>query len=228
MKLTAFLLAVCLLLCGCQSREISESLVTSAASAAAVTDAAKTTSAKVTTTVVTTSVRTTSVTTAATTAAAVIPPEQILLDEMSLEEKVGQLFLLPVTTPTLSASESDLFDNIKPCGYIFFADAISSLDQFRTLITELYDAAWIKPFFSVDQEGGRVRRLKSNDSFTVSDIPPMKSVGAANAPAYAYDVGMVTASELRVFGFNMNFAPVADVYSNPNNKAFHHIDNSEH
>jgi beta-N-acetylhexosaminidase len=67
---------------------------------------------------------------------------------------------------------------------------------------------------AVDQEGGRVARLRG-PPFTA--LPPMREIGRANDPALAQQVGRLLAFELRAVGFDWNFAPVLDVDSNPLN-----------
>ena len=73
-------------------------------------------------------------------------------------------------------------------------------------------------FIAIDQEGGNVQRLTSLKDVSVSHIPSMKSVGEKNNEELSYNIGKVIAEELRVFGINMDFAPVIDVLYNDNNK----------
>lgn len=70
-------------------------------------------------------------------------------------------------------------------------------------------------FIAVDQEGGRVRRVKGDG---VTDIPPMLDVGRAGDRELAARVGEVIASELASLGFNLNFAPVLDIWTQPENR----------
>jgi beta-N-acetylhexosaminidase len=66
---------------------------------------------------------------------------------------------------------------------------------------------------SVDQEGGQVARLR--EGFT--DLPPMRAVGATGSAALARDLGRLLGRELRAVGFDLNFAPVLDIDTNPDN-----------
>ena len=68
-------------------------------------------------------------------------------------------------------------------------------------------------FISVDQEGGRVARL--GKPFT--QFPPMSCLGQANSDELAYRFGLAMGKELRAVGINMDYAPVLDVHSNPEN-----------
>mgnify|MGYP003305594328 FL=1 len=88
--------------------------------------------------------------------------------------------------------------------------------QLKTLIEDLQSlTAPNSPplFISVDQEGGRVTRLKKN--FT--QFPPMSCLGKAGSDDLAYRFGMAMGKEMRAVGINMDYAPVLDVHSNPEN-----------
>jgi len=205
-RLLCFLL--CMFLVGCSAaQQPAESSAT--ASKPAITTGMQTTSTEPRATTCTTTAAVT------TTTRPVIPEEERILQRMSPEEKVGQLFLLPVSSTVPDDASRALFEVIQPGGFIFFADAIESVEQTRTLVTALCDTVSIPPFLATDQEGGRVQRIKPTDSLTVSRIPAMKKIGAN--PILARDIGTVIGTELRVFGINMDFAPCADVYSNPQN-----------
>lgn len=71
-----------------------------------------------------------------------------------------------------------------------------------------------RPFIAIDQEGGRVRRLRHK----VTEIPPMALVGKARNTDLAAQVSEVIANEIAAVGFNLNFAPVLDVRTNPDNE----------
>ncbi len=92
-------------------------------------------------------------------------------------------------------------------------DAID-LDQVAALNASIQAAAPgdLRPFLGVDQEGGRVKRLGS----PVLQVPPMRSFGD-KPPAVVEEVARAVGDELAALGFNMSFAPVLDVDSNPSN-----------
>lgn len=105
-------------------------------------------------------------------------------------------------------------------GVILFSRNISQgNDSLRTLaaLNEALDGC--RPpcgtpvFVGVDQEGGRVQRVRKG----ATRIPPMLEVGKHSDPELAAQVGEVIASELSALGFNVNFAPVLDVLTNPEN-----------
>lgn len=128
---------------------------------------------------------------------------------MELKSKLYQMFILgidPKNTP--QAILNDLG------GVIFFTKDIKSTDGFKFLIQDLDKKAKIKPFFSIDQEGGRVERTEN--------IHNGKKYLSAK---YAYEKGLdflekqteEISKELKEYGINLNFAPCTDVNSNPNN-----------
>ena len=65
----------------------------------------------------------------------------------------------------------------------------------------------------VDEEGGRVRRLRG----ITSDLPPMAALGATGDPQVAYRCGALLGRELAALGFSINFAPILDIHTNPAN-----------
>ncbi len=108
-------------------------------------------------------------------------------------------------------------------GLILFERNYKNPDQLRRLITDLQsltaDNAEIPPLFiSVDQEGGRVARL--GEPFT--QFPPMSCLGQANSDDLAYRFGLAMGREMRAVGVNMDYAPVLDVHSNPDNPIIGH------
>ena len=101
-------------------------------------------------------------------------------------------------------------------GLILFERNFENPKQLKTLIEDLQSlTAPNSPplFISVDQEGGRVTRLKNN--FT--QFPPMCCLGKAGSDDLAYRFGMAMGKEMRAVGINMDYAPVLDVHSNPEN-----------
>jgi beta-N-acetylhexosaminidase len=101
-------------------------------------------------------------------------------------------------------------------GLILFERNYENPKQLKKLIADLQSVtAENSPplFISVDQEGGRVARLK--EPFT--QFPPMCCLGEANSNDLAYQFGMAMGKEMKAVGINMDYAPVLDVHSNPEN-----------
>jgi beta-N-acetylhexosaminidase len=101
-------------------------------------------------------------------------------------------------------------------GVILFRRNIESVDQVSALnsrIHQLGAASPAAPFVAVDQEGGRVVRLKD----PLTPIPPMRALGDMADARLTADVSEVIATEIGALGFNLNFSPVLDVDTNPLN-----------
>lgn len=101
-------------------------------------------------------------------------------------------------------------------GVILFTRNFDSLEQVVALnrrIHELAADAELPPFVAIDQEGGPVMRIREG----LTEVPAMREVGDRGDPEYVADVSKVLARELRALGFNLNFAPVLDVDTNPDN-----------
>jgi beta-N-acetylhexosaminidase len=98
-------------------------------------------------------------------------------------------------------------------GVIFFARNVGSAGEVLELTRDIKSAADRPLVLAIDQEGGQVARLR--EGFT--DIPPMRAVGATGSAALARDLGKLVGRELRAVGFDMNYAPVLDIDTNPDN-----------
>lgn len=114
--------------------------------------------------------------------------------------------------PRLPASVGALLDQ-GLAGVALFRRNLIDPDQVRRLCGEIRTAAGaLRPIIAVDQEGGRVQRLRG----LVPEVPPMADVGAAG-PDAAREWGRRIGTELAGLGFNLDFAPVLDVHTNPDN-----------
>jgi beta-N-acetylhexosaminidase len=99
-------------------------------------------------------------------------------------------------------------------GCILFARNVGDRDEVCELCQALKREAGRPLLLCVDQEGGRVARLRG-PGFT--DVPPMRSIGGRGEEAIAFDVGRLLAREVRAAGFDVDLAPVLDVDTNPAN-----------
>jgi beta-N-acetylhexosaminidase len=100
-------------------------------------------------------------------------------------------------------------------GVILFARNIDDAEQVAALVGELKRAAARPLLVSVDQEGGRVARLRAAQGFT--ELPPMRALGETGDAALAREVGLLLGRELRSVGVDQDYAPVVDVDTNPAN-----------
>lgn len=147
---------------------------------------------------------------------------QTLLETMTLEEKVWQLI---VTTPDALANVygADMAGDMTRAaleqypvgGVVYFGQNIISETQIREMIAGTQSFSRIPLLIGVDEEGGRVSRLSGVGATTAFD--PMAVYGAAGDENAVREIGRTLAGELSSAGFNLNFAPVADVVTNPNN-----------
>lgn len=103
-------------------------------------------------------------------------------------------------------------------GIVYFAQNFESREQTTEMISKTQEFSKIPLFISVDEEGGRVARLGNNPAMGTTKQPPMKTVGESKDPQKAYDVGKTMGTELSELGFNVDFAPDADVIINSNNQ----------
>ena len=162
-------------------------------------------------------------------------PLVLQLEAMTLEEKVGQLFMvtpgtlgLPqIKAPMEALSQEQLsqmenaireiFAKYPVGGIVQFAADLYSPEQITAYNALLQRAAEIPLFLGIDEEGGTVARLANHSAFDLPQYQSAGAVGASGNPQDALEMGEVIGAYLQEYGFNMDFAPVADVNTNPNN-----------
>lgn len=137
------------------------------------------------------------------------------VDRLSLQQLCGQLLVVGFDGTELPAQLREQLMRCQLGGVILFRRNIADLEGCWRLCRSVSAAAdaSFPPFIGVDQEGGRVRRLLDG----VLQLPPMRLVGELDDVELSYHLAQHQAEELRQLGFNVNFAPVADVDSNPDN-----------
>jgi beta-N-acetylhexosaminidase len=100
-------------------------------------------------------------------------------------------------------------------GVILFSRNVEDAVQVAELVAELKRLAGRPLLVAIDQEGGRVARLRAAQGFT--ELPPMRTLGDAGDEALAREVGALLGRELRAVGIDQDYAPVVDVDTNPAN-----------
>jgi beta-N-acetylhexosaminidase len=140
------------------------------------------------------------------------------IENMSLEEQIGQLFMVGFDGIHATPDILDLIQRGHVGGVIFFARNIGTAQQVADLTRSLQAAAKAAGhryplLISIDQENGMVRRL--GDDMTA--FPGNMALGAIGSEQIAADVAQATGEELKALGINMNLAPDADVNNNPAN-----------
>ena len=122
-------------------------------------------------------------------------------------ESLGQLILTGVPGKELDAETAALFRRIQPGGFILFGRNIESARQLRKLTDDLRDLSEIEPIITIDQEGGRVSRLR-----LIGNEPPnaqqLRDKGDIDL---IRQHGDITGRLLRLFGFNLDLCPVLDI-----------------
>ena len=143
--------------------------------------------------------------------------EQIL-SSMTLEEKLWQLFFVApealtgeeAVTESSEALQQALAE--KPVGgVILFARNLISREQTMALLADVQSASRLAPFLGVDEEGGTVSRVGANSAMGVTQLQDMSVYGASGDASALYGDLYNLAQSLNELGFNVDFAPVADV-----------------
>ncbi len=156
------------------------------------------------------------------------------LQEMTLREKVGQLFCVrpeafdvalewdtytKIATYQLQAVNEQMVKvnaEYPAGGIILFAHNIKDEPQLAAFMEDLR-AFNGDPLFYIDEEGGRVARIGNNENFQVEKFPAMGEIGRSGDTKNALRAGKVIGGYLRHYGFDVDLAPVADVNTNPKN-----------
>lgn len=143
------------------------------------------------------------------------------LEDMTTEEKIGQMIMMdfrnnddgtPMTELSQEAAEEIAAYHLG--GVILFAENLDTAEQTKTLTEKMQETAELPLFIGIDEEGGIVSRLDK------SNIPHEEIPSAAlmeGDTARAEEAGRTIGRELRELGINVDFAPVADIYTNPDN-----------
>ena len=144
------------------------------------------------------------------------PIEQKILKYMTVEEKVGQLFMFGINGTTLTP-QTELFLTEHHIGsVILYGKNVTNDNQVRSLTQELQTTNRIPLFISIDQEGGIVARLKWNNTLTIAqeDI---------KTPEQAYTVAKDRGRMLKEIGINMNLAPVVEYITNKDSFMYYRV-----
>lgn len=119
----------------------------------------------------------------------------------------GQLLLVGVPGPELDSATAALFRRVQPGGFILFGRNIQSPRQLRKLLDDLRELSRVEPVLTIDQEGGRVSRLR----VIGTEPPSARQLREAGRPELIAEHGRTTGRLLRLFGFNLNLCPVLDI-----------------
>lgn len=146
------------------------------------------------------------------------PVDQIKeqISRMSLDDKIGQMLIVGLEGYDLNDNTKGLIEKYKVGGFIIFGENVQDSNQLLNLLNSLgkeNSKNKVPLFLSIDEEGGRVTRMPKE----FKRLPTNRAVGQINNVNFSYKLGRIIAEEIKSFGFNMSFAPVLDVNSNPKN-----------
>lgn len=138
---------------------------------------------------------------------------------MTLEQKVGQVMCAGFAGTDLTPQLQRMLEELHLGGLVYFERNVAARPALARLSAGMQEVArrsGLPPLcIAVDQEGGRVTRLRAAKGFT--EFPSPLEVATAGGPAAVADMAATMAAELRDVGITMNLAPVLDVNSNPRN-----------
>lgn len=145
-----------------------------------------------------------------------IDPIKEKIAGMTIDEKIGQMVIVGLKGTSMQARALKMIESYHIGGFILYKENIADANQTMTLLNQLkaaniYNAAPL--WLSIDQEGGKVSRMP--DEFI--ELPKAQEVGMVNQRSYTRQIGLALGKEVRSLGFNMDFSPVLDINSNPNN-----------
>ncbi len=160
-------------------------------------------------------------------AAGIIPDRahaQKIVAAMSLRQRIGQLFIVDLARLAAMQEITQLTPELKSKinadnfgGIILFAQNLRNRQQLTDLIHDIQNCSSTPPFICIDEEGGRVSRLEHCKALGLTQLPSAAEIGSKSSKSYAYQVGKTLAEQVKSFGFNVDFAPVLDINTNPDN-----------
>lgn len=163
-----------------------------------------------------------------------------LMNNMSLDQKIGQLFVIrpssiderivvyepnlpgAIKTTFVTPEMKKFYEKYPAGGFALFQDNIETPEQLIKYNQDLHNLGPstnnVTPFIFIDEEGGLVSRLAGHAEFNLPEFESMASIGKTGNPENAFKTGAVIGAYLKDYGFDADFAPIADVFTNPDNK----------
>lgn len=145
-----------------------------------------------------------------------IDPIKEKIAEMTIDEKIGQMVIVGLKGTSMQARALKMIESYHIGGFILYKDNILDANQTMALLNQLKAANHSNAaplWLSIDQEGGKVSRMPAD----FIKLPNAQKVGMVNHTSYTHQIGLALAAEVHSLGFNMDFAPVLDINSNPDN-----------
>lgn len=144
-----------------------------------------------------------------------------VVNSMTLNEKVGQMFVVDLATlePSKKSIKAEqLTKKMKKSlslypvgGVILFSSDIKTRKQVKRLLANMQKESTIELFTCVDEEGGSVSRIANNAKMHTTKVPSMMEIGTSGNASQAFWAGETIGKEIRELGFYVDFAPVADI-----------------
>jgi len=136
---------------------------------------------------------------------------------LTLEQKIGQRFIINIEESELTDQITSLIQDEYAGGIILYSWNVKNLKQVKRLTREIQQKALennppVNLFICVDQEGGRVNALSLNE---IIHFSPPYYWARYNDPVFVEAAAYIINREISELGFNMNFAPVLDLYGKP-------------
>lgn len=122
-------------------------------------------------------------------------------------ETVNQIIVTGVPGVELSPETAKMFRRMQPGGYILFARNIESPKQLRKLVDDLRDLSEVEPMIMIDEEGGRVSRLRKIGH----ELPSAQQYRARGDRSLVSRHGQLTGQLMRLYGMNLNLSPVVEI-----------------
>lgn len=152
------------------------------------------------------------------------------IDRMTAEEKVAQLFIIQPealmkdagTVTAAGETTRDALNETPVGGFTYLDGNLESRGQVKEMLKNVQafsiERTGLPMFLCVDEEGGAVARIAGSGRFDVPQMEDMSVVGSREDTGEAYEIGKTIGDYLSDMGFNVDFAPVADVLTNPENQ----------
>lgn len=145
-----------------------------------------------------------------------------IVSGMTLEEKVAQMFFITPEALTgygqvtvAGDATNEAYQKNPVGGLIYNSQNLVDIDQTKTMMAKMQQYAdsriSLPVFLGVDEEGGSVTRIASNEAYGLTNVNNMSDIGATGDTQNAYQAGVTIGTYLSDLGFNLDFAPVADV-----------------
>lgn len=139
------------------------------------------------------------------------------VDEMSIEELIGQVIMIGLPSTTLDAESMKFIQEYKIGNYILFSRNYHDTKQMKNFMKELYqytmDITGSFPLVSIDQEGGMVVRLFKDVTFPASPL----TTSATSVKDAPYQTGKIIGKDMLKMGINLNLAPCLEINENLSN-----------